>query len=310
MRRALDGPVSVVGAGVFGLTTALALVRRGCEVRLFDGGAGAPSASAVAAGMLAPISEALFDPAAAPHQALLLAARDRWTALEPLSADLAIDRSGVRLAETGALIEDDWRIADVARALQALRALFLDAGGRIVPRRFTAEHRASGEGLVLAPGAEAEGLRRLAPELGRLSPIKGQLAVLHGGPAHGPVVRWSGGYLAPHAAGALVGATMEVGVSDLAIDPAALAALRDGAARAVPQVAGLSFTGRAGVRMSTPDGLPLTGPSATPGVFLAAGARRNGWLLGPLVADMIADYLTGQDPGPWARALHPARFEP
>ena len=63
-----------------------------------------------------------------------------------------------------------------------------------------------------------------------------------------------------------------------------------------------------GVRAATSDGLPMVGASAAPGVVLAVGARRNGWLLAPLVAQLVAACVTGRDPGPYAAALDPARF--
>jgi glycine oxidase len=40
------------------------------------------------------------------------------------------------------------------------------------------------------------------------------------------------------------------------------------------------------------------------------GARRNGWLLAPLVAEMVTACVTGRDPGPYAARFDPARFEP
>jgi glycine oxidase len=43
-------------------------------------------------------------------------------------------------------------------------------------------------------------------------------------------------------------------------------------------------------------------------VFLAVGARRNGWLLAPLVADIVTAAVTGKDGGPWASRLDPSRF--
>ena len=43
--------------------------------------------------------------------------------------------------------------------------------------------------------------------------------------------------------------------------------------------------------------------------MLAVGARRNGWLLAPLVADMVAAYLKGDHPGPDAAAMDARRFE-
>ncbi|PXA83940.1 D-amino-acid oxidase, partial [Caulobacter sp. D5] len=81
------------------------------------------------------------------------------------------------------------------------------------------------------------------------------------------------------------------------------------AVRLRPELAGASASIEVGVRASTPDGLPLVGESRTAGVILAAGARRNGWLLAPLVADMVAAYLTGADPGEDAAAFDPRRFE-
>jgi glycine oxidase len=52
----------------------------------------------------------------------------------------------------------------------------------------------------------------------------------------------------------------------------------------------------------------MAGPAAAPGVLLAVGARRNGWLLAPLVAQTIAACVTGRDPGPYAARLDPGRF--
>jgi glycine oxidase len=63
------------------------------------------------------------------------------------------------------------------------------------------------------------------------------------------------------------------------------------------------------VRVTTPDGLPLVGWSRSPGVILAVGARRNGWLLAPLVANMVAAYVTDDNPGPDAAAMDARRFE-
>ena len=63
------------------------------------------------------------------------------------------------------------------------------------------------------------------------------------------------------------------------------------------------------VSAATPDGLPMVGWSARPDRLLAVGARRNGWLLAPLVARTIAAYLADEDPGPYAARLDPRRFD-
>ncbi|MFF9901376.1 NAD(P)/FAD-dependent oxidoreductase [Streptomyces longispororuber] len=50
---------------------------------------------------------------------------------------------------------------------------------------------------------------------------------------------------------------------------------------------------RVGYRPFTLDHLPLVGPTADPRVLIASGTYRNGMLLAPRLAEMIADHLTG-----------------
>ncbi|MGI9169537.1 MAG: FAD-dependent oxidoreductase, partial [Caulobacteraceae bacterium] len=90
--------------------------------------------------------------------------------------------------------------------------------------------------------------------------------------------------------------------------PAQVAGLRASAAAAAPIFAGSPLEARAGVRAATPDGLPLVGASRTPGVWLGAGARRNGWLLAPLMARALVEALVGDRETPDIRAFDPARF--
>jgi glycine oxidase len=73
-------------------------------------------------------------------------------------------------------------------------------------------------------------------------------------------------------------------------------------------LAAAPFDARAAVRAASPDGLPMVGPSAARGVFLAVGARRNGWLLAPLVARLTAAWVTGGELGPYAARLGARRF--
>jgi glycine oxidase len=142
-----------------------------------------------------------------------------------------------------------------------------------------------------------------------LTPIKGQILRFRGfGPITGPVVRGQGVYAAPSPHGLIVGATMEEGLSDRTIDPDAVAQLRAGAARLFPQVAQAPALAAAAVRAATSDGLPLVGPSGPPGLILAQGARRNGWLLAPLIAEVVCDRLAQRAPSVAARAFDPRRF--
>ena len=64
---------------------------------------------------------------------------------------------------------------------------------------------------------------------------------------------------------------------------------------------------RAGLRPATPDNLPAIGPGALDGLVLATGHHRNGVLLAPITADLVADALAG-GPARWAAPADPRRF--
>ena len=335
------GPEAIVaGAGALGLSTALTLAQAGWRVSVWDP-TDAPNASAVAAGMLAPVFEAALDAETAGDLDLLLAARDLWPGLAQRTG-VALDRSGtvavgseswlaevqaklialgLRAAELprpmledlapgiapglrGSLVREDWRL-EPGPALRALRRAAEAAG--VVFRREAVRGRGEADWLVVATGA-GQSLADLAPELRRLTPIKGQILRFPGRAGGRFSLRGEGAYAVPGVDGLAIGATMEPGVSDTAIDQAALKPLAKAGAGLFPDLEGAAFTAAAGVRAATPDGLPMVGLSETPGVVLAVGARRNGWLLAPLVAEVATACVTGRDPGPYARRLDPGRF--
>lgn len=332
--------VVVAGAGALGLSTALALAEAGCAVSVCDP-TNTSQASAVAAGMLAPVFEAALDAETAGDLDLLLAARDLWPALAGRSG-VQIDRSGTaaagseawlakvraRLARLGLrgtelprpmlealapgiapgvqalLMREDWRL-DPRLALPALRQAARAAGVAFTPR--AVRERGEADWLVVATGADLS-LADLAPELAVLSPIKGHILRF---PQHagGPIsLRGEGAYAVPGADGLAIGASMEPGRRDTEIDAEVVAPLAQAAGRLFPDLAGAAFHAAAGVRATTPDGLPMVGVSQAPGVILAVGARRNGWLLAPLVAQVVAACVTGGDRGPYARRFDPGRF--
>jgi len=315
--------VTVAGAGAFGLCIALALARRGLSVVVRDPASFGDNASGVAAGMLAPAFETALDPASADAFDLLMAARDLWPALAD-GVGIDLDRSGAayygahigrvaaRLRALGVssgvygdrvYTREDWRLSPGA-AMAALRTAAGQAG--VVMEASEVISPPDAGVLILATGSEGAGL---APELELLTPIKGHILRLEGGPDVGPVMRGDGVYVCPDPAGALVGATMEHGVADRTVDAARVAALRGAAEALLPDLQGLSASAFTGVRAATPDGLPMVGWSRRPGVMLAVGARRNGWLLAPLVARTVAAYVAGEDPGPYAGRLDPRRFD-
>ena len=212
---------------------------------------------------------------------------------------------------------EDWRLEPGA-ALAALRSAAAAAGAE--RRRASVTSFAAGvailsngarlpaDGLVVATGASAS-LVNVAPEVTALTPIKGHILRAPALRLAGPVVRLASVYICPAAEGALVGSTMEVGRADTRADPKVVERLRALASAASPMLGDAVFTARAGVRAATPDSLPLVGAGRTPGVWLAVGPRRNGWLLAPLIAKALVDGMINGRTGPWERAFDPARFD-
>lgn len=332
--------MTIAGAGALGLACAVALADAGLRVTVCDPAPPAANASGVAAGMIAPAFEAVLDPAAGPHFDILLAARDLWPGLAERTGvalfrdgamavgdeswlegvATAFARLGLHPAELPAttaqalapglaaawpralLTREDWRL-DAVQALAALRAAAEAAGVQFRPEAVRA--RGEADLLVVATGAGSE---PLAPELSVLSPIKGHILRAQAPWAAGVTVRGQGAYAAPGQGVMTIGATMEAGVADAAVDPAKAEPLRAAAARLFPDLADAPYDLSAGVRAATPDGLPLVGFGAEQRVILAAGARRNGWLLAPLVARTVAALAVDGDPGAHAARFDPRRF--
>jgi len=212
---------------------------------------------------------------------------------------------------------EDWRI-DPSALLAALDAALTRSGGRRVQasatldtsgRFWAGRNTIAADAVVIAAGPGSLSWGGLIPELAALHPIKGQILTFAADPRAGPVVRGPHGYVAPQPGGAMVGATMEIGRTDLVADAGAVERLRSGAADLFPHLEAAAFTARAGVRAATADGLPLVGASQRPGVHLAVGARRNGWLLAPLIARVIVDELAGRT-SPYASLLTASRLIP
>jgi len=153
--------------------------------------------------------------------------------------------------------------------------------------------------VVLAAGAwslQVEG-HGLPP--GAVRPVRGQMAVLDTRPPLLSRVVFSGhGYVVPRPDGRILcGSTME----DVGFEKAVTA----GGLRHVLEV-GIGIAPaleRAPVvetwsnfRPASPDGEPILGPAAVPGLFYATGHTRNGILLCPITADAVAACVLGEPP--------------
>ncbi len=170
------------------------------------------------------------------------------------------------------------------------------------------------DSVVLATGAGAlprlHGMRGEVLEAGLagLVPVKGQmlaLAPVAGAPTH--VVHARDVYIAPKAKWTLVGATVERGVDDVGVVRDVVEGLK---AKAVALVGALArapeVSAWAGVRPGTADDAPMVGETRVEGVHVALGAYRNGILLAPAVAELVADAVLDRARRP---TFNPLRFD-
>jgi glycine oxidase len=174
------------------------------------------------------------------------------------------------------------------------------------------EHRA--ERVVLATGAWS-GASAWLPTAARppVRPVKGQLLVLRGNSEQTiseRIITTERVYLVPRPDGRLiVGATVEERGFDLQVTAGGVYELLREAYRTLPDVIELELVETlAGLRPGTPDNAPLIGPGAIDGLLLATGHYRNGILLTPVTAEIIAAMLAGEPTPPEAQLAHPGRF--
>ncbi len=165
--------------------------------------------------------------------------------------------------------------------------------------------------IVLASGvwsAEFGGVQPPIP----VAPRKGQILSL-GMPmgAFRRMIRWGSSYFVPRSTGELVvGATNEDVGFDLAVTPAGLGRLLTDAQTISSRVGSYPILETwTGLRPATPDGLPILGASAVPGVYYATGHYRNGVLLAPITAAIMADLVEGREPRVSIKPYSPARFK-
>ena len=144
-----------------------------------------------------------------------------------------------------------------------------------------------------------------------VEPVKGQMLALAAPSGFLKRTTWvPGAYLVPREDGRLlVGATVERCGFDERVTAAGIRALLDAALTAAPSLGGFSVTETwAGLRPGTPDERPVLGPAPLQGLILATGHYRNGILLTPVTARLIADFVASGDASPLAPWLL-ARFE-
>jgi glycine oxidase len=352
--------VTVVGAGIIGLTTAAAAVRRGLTVAII-GDERAGEASSAAAGMLAPSIERASGPA---HD-FGVAARDIYPAY---IEDLA-ETSGIRvpLNRLGIL-----QVALTSAGVKGLRKTAPPDAEWIDRRELTEAEPTLGHalGAMLNPNDGAvdnvmlvravAALLDKAPQVTRVSdtvtrvtargagvriqlrsgmPIDSAFAVIAGGawssmidgvellaavtPARGQMMSYDPiglrhvvygprGYLVPRVnVATLAGSTMEDVGFDASTTDEGLSRIRSASEEIAPA---LSVTpvqrSWAGLRPVTPDLLPILGTDPeNKSILYSCGHSRNGILLAPLSAEVVASLLMGEQPAYDLSQFRPDRFQ-
>jgi glycine oxidase len=239
---------------------------------------------------LLPSAARELEPALAPTVRLGLEAPDDHS-VDPRRVLAALRRvcelAGVRLCEHAPVVR-----VEVEAALGSARA-------RVAGVTLADGSRVCAPDVVLAAGAwtaEIDGI----PEHARVAvrPLKGQILRLRDPDGPGlltRVLRFEGGYLVPRGDGRYVlGATVE----ERGFEPHATAGgvyelLRD-ARELIPGILELQIEELSvGFRPATPDNLPAIGRGALDGLVWATGHHRNGILLAPLTAELVAESLVG-----------------
>lgn len=237
---------------------------------------------------------------------------DALSRLDPAQAGERLgestDRGGLgirdgRVIEPAAVFEA-W-LEDVPQGLATVAAIEPAGGGwRLLATDGGEIARA--DAVVLAAGW---GLGALATEL-RLTPARGQATIVEGPAAK--AAAW-GGYIIPTRTGVLFGATFDRGDTGCDLRPedharnlAALAEVRPTLAGALQ---GLRTDGRARIRATTADHLPLCG-ALMPGLWVLGGLGSRGFTTAPLLGEHLAARILGLAsplPGPLAALVEPSR---
>jgi len=153
---------------------------------------------------------------------------------------------------------------------------------------------------------------QIAPHAFPTRPVKGQMLclVMPSRTLLKHVVRSPEAYLIPRSDGRLlVGATVEEAGFDKRTDLATIQRLHHAALALVPKLGNARILESwAGLRPGTPDALPILGETQTPGYYVATGHFRDGILLAPITAEVMAAVIEGRKPEHDLSAFSPARF--
>jgi glycine oxidase len=229
-----------------------------------------------------PIDEAFkMEPALSPHARAAALLPNECAIDNRALTDAVLAGAIARGAEVRAGVEVESLLVSGARVEGVI------AGGR----RFSAAH------VVLAAGAFSSRLdvaRRYAPTV----PMRGQMIALRSSaPPIQRVLRSVRGYIVPRDDARpqrlVAGSTLENVGYEKRVTPEGIARILEAAKELVPALESAEIVETwSGLRPDTPDHLPILGPTDLVGLTIATGHYRNGILLAPITAKLIAEWIT------------------
>jgi glycine oxidase len=336
--------VIIAGAGLIGVSLALELRERGATVLVLDRAEPGSEASSAAAGMLAaadPETPEALRPMAVESAQMFAAFVQKIESAAGFQVDFrrvgtiallsenAAPReyrslSAVELQRLEPSIHPSGHSAYFVRedsvdphllmraALAAARTLGVDVRGQTAVTEMRARENAVEvlteiETFPAAFAVDCRGAWSGVP----VRPRKGQmLYVLPQASLLQHVLRTPEAYIVPRSSGkVLIGATVEDVGFDKSVDQSAIHQLLNAAAKYLPALLSAQITQTwAGLRPGTPDDLPIIGPTDIPRVFAATGHFRNGILLAPITAKIMADLVHDRPSALDIRAFSPDRF--
>ena len=316
--------ITVMGAGVFGLSVAYVCARRGAKVQVIDPGGVAAGASGGLVGALAPHVPEHWNDKKAFQFDSLIKAEDYWAGVAALTgAETGYARSGrlqplgddkaVALAQARAASATDlwqgratWQVEPVSDSpwMPPSPSGFVvhdTLSALIHPRRAT---QALADAVLALGGT----IRPVGTPVGKVvwatgyagmqdiggNGVKGQAALLRHDAAGAPQLFADALHIIPHLDGTVaVGSTSERDFTDPTSTDHALDDVIARAITAFPVLQGAAVIERwAGVRPRAPSRAPVLGPHPTrQGEYIANGGFKIGFGMAPKVGQVMADLL-------------------
>ena len=220
----------------------------------------------------------------------------------------------------------DWQVENrkLVRALQKYAEInaveirenteiteLLSKNGKIVGAA-NANEKFFADKVILATGAWTSFIKTDTLLLPKMKPIRGQMIAFQTAKRLFEKVIYSPrGYLVPRINGRiLVGATVEDAGFDKNTTPDGVAFLRENALEIAPSLVNLEIAEKwAGLRPFAADGLPVLGSfPQVENLFLATAHYRNGILLAPLTAKILAAKVVENTDSDYLKVFSPQRF--